>query len=98
MPLDGFEVYYPKHTPEQTAMFADYAAAHGLLSSAGSDSHSVEQPPIKYQAAQARSLLERLGVRVAAPSPSPTAREWGAMTARGGRRGSAPSPSGRGLG
>jgi hypothetical protein len=64
VPIDGLEVYYPKHTPEQTVMFAEYAATHGLLTSAGSDSHSAEMPPIKYQAAQARSLLERLGVRV----------------------------------
>lgn len=64
VPIDGFEAYYPKHTPEQEAMFAEYAATYHLLTSAGSDSHSAARPPIKYQAAQARSLLERLGVRV----------------------------------
>jgi predicted metal-dependent phosphoesterase TrpH len=65
VPIDGFEVYYPKHTPEQTAMFAEYAATHSLLTSAGSDSHSAERPPIKYEAEMARALLERLGVCVA---------------------------------
>lgn len=64
VPIDGFEAYYPKHTPEQAAMFAEYATAHNLLTSAGSDSHSAARPPIKYQAAQASALLERLGVRV----------------------------------
>lgn len=65
IPIDGFEVYYPLHTAEQMVMFAEYAASHGLLTSAGSDSHSAQKPPIKYEAAQARALLERLGVRVA---------------------------------
>jgi predicted metal-dependent phosphoesterase TrpH len=64
IPIDGFEAYYPKHSAEQAAMFAEYAATHHLLTSAGSDSHSAARPPIKYQAAQARALLERLGVRV----------------------------------
>lgn len=65
VPIDGFEVYYPLHTAEQMVMFAEYAATHRLLTSAGSDSHSLRKPPIKYEAAQARALLERLGVRVA---------------------------------
>jgi predicted metal-dependent phosphoesterase TrpH len=64
VPIDGFEVYYPVHSPEQTAMYERYAATHRLLTSAGSDSHSAKKPPIKYQAVMARSLLERLGVRV----------------------------------
>lgn len=65
VPIDGFEAYYPKHTPEQTAMFAAYAQEHHLLTSSGSDSHGPDKPPIKYRAEQSRSLLEHLGVRVA---------------------------------
>lgn len=64
IPIDGFEVYYPKHSPAQVAMFSAYAERHGLLTSAGSDSHSPERPPIKYRAELCRALLERLGVQV----------------------------------
>lgn len=63
-PIDGIEVYYPKHTPEQTAMYAEYAQRHGLLVSSGSDSHGADKPPIKYPARLSRALLERLGVTI----------------------------------
>lgn len=63
-PIDGFEVDYPLHAPEQTALYRAYAEKHGLLTSAGSDSHAPDKPPIKYPAAQSRKLLERLGVQV----------------------------------
>lgn len=62
--IDGLEAYYPLHTPEQTALYLDYAAQHNLLVSAGSDSHHPEKPPIKYRAGQSRKFLERLGIRV----------------------------------
>lgn len=64
-PIDGIEAYYPVHTPEQTALYEAYARRHGLLISAGSDSHSPEQPPLKYRAELCRALLERVGIRVA---------------------------------
>lgn len=64
VPIDGFEVYYPAHTPEQTALYVAYADRHGLLTSAGSDSHGPEKPPIKYRADLSRKLLERLGVQI----------------------------------
>ncbi|HET9909920.1 MAG TPA: PHP domain-containing protein [Anaerolineales bacterium] len=64
IPIDGLEVYYPAHTPEQTTMFLEYARRHNLLISAGSDSHSPEKPPIKYPAELSRSLLERLGIQI----------------------------------
>lgn len=64
-PIDGIEVYYPVHTPDQTAMYLAYAQRHDLLISAGSDSHSPEQPPIKYRAELCRALLERVGIRIA---------------------------------
>ena len=64
VPLDGLEVYYPAHTPEQTSLYLDYAQRHDWLISAGSDSHSPDKPPVKYRAELARKLLERLGVQV----------------------------------
>jgi predicted metal-dependent phosphoesterase TrpH len=63
-PIDGLEAYYPRHLPEQSAMFADYARRHGLLVSAGSDSHGPENPPINYPAGLCRDLFARLGVDV----------------------------------
>jgi predicted metal-dependent phosphoesterase TrpH len=64
-PIDGLEVYYPAHTPEQTTMFLDYAQQHDLLISSGSDSHSPEKPPIKYPAELSRALLERVRIQIA---------------------------------
>ena len=65
MPVDGLEVYYPSHTPELPEQFRSYAQTHGLLVSAGSDSHSpADQLPIKYFAHIVRDLLARLGVAV----------------------------------
>ena len=64
VPIDGFEVYYPKHTPEQIAMYQVYADQQGLLTSAGSDSHGPDKPPIKYRAAWCCKLLNRLGIQV----------------------------------
>ncbi len=63
-PIDGIEAYYPVHTPEQTAMYLEYAQDHDLLISAGSDSHSANKPPIKYKADLCRDLLERVGIEV----------------------------------
>src|SRR5688572_16457323 len=31
VPIDGIEAYYPLHTPEQTAMYIDYAHKHNLF-------------------------------------------------------------------
>lgn len=64
VPIDGFEVYYPRHSAEQTAMFLEYAQKHDLLTSSGSDSHAPDNKPIKYEAHLSRKLLERLGIRV----------------------------------
>ena len=64
VPLDGIEAYYPRHTPEQTALYQSYAEQHDLLVSAGSDSHSLTNPPIKYRASSCRKLLARLGISV----------------------------------
>lgn len=62
--IDGIEVYYPKHTPEQIKMYLAFAESNRLLVSAGSDSHSIDRPPIKYRAELAQPLLERLGIQV----------------------------------
>lgn len=62
--IDGFEAYYPTHTPEQTAMYLEYAQQHQLLTSSGSDSHSPDNKPIKYRAELSRRLLERVGIQV----------------------------------
>jgi len=64
VPIDGFEVYYPKHSPEQIAQYRAYAEQHDLLTSAGSDSHTPDHPPIKYRAGWCRKLLERLGIHL----------------------------------
>jgi predicted metal-dependent phosphoesterase TrpH len=63
-PIDGLEVYYPLHTAEQTEMYSEYAQRHQLLTSAGSDSHNLEKPPIKYPAEFSRELLERVGIKI----------------------------------
>jgi hypothetical protein len=65
IPVDGLEVYHPKHTPVQTEMYREYAERHHLLVSAGSDSHSPDKPPIKYRAELCYALLERVGIQVA---------------------------------
>lgn len=63
--LDGIEVYYPLHTPEQVRGYAAYVAEHDWLASCGSDSHGPQQRyPIPYAAAQAKRLLARCGVMV----------------------------------
>ena len=64
IPIDGLEVYHPKHTLAQTEMYQEYAQRNNLLISAGSDSHSSDKPPIKYQAELCRGLLERVGIQV----------------------------------
>jgi len=63
-PIDGLEVYHPLHTPAQIEMYREYAERHHLLTSAGSDSHKPEKPPIKYRAELCRDLLEQVGIRV----------------------------------
>jgi len=64
IPIDGLEVYHPKHSPEQTQMYLKYAQENHLLISAGSDSHKPEKPPIKYMAIQCHDLLKSLGYSI----------------------------------
>jgi 3',5'-nucleoside bisphosphate phosphatase len=63
--LDGIEAYYPTHPPELVEAYLAYAQQHGLLISAGSDSHGPPgRMPIKYHAEMCRNLLERVGIQV----------------------------------
>lgn len=62
--IDGIEVYYPRHTPEQIEVYRAYANQHRWFVSAGSDSHAPDQPPIKYPAHQCAALLARLDIEV----------------------------------
>jgi predicted metal-dependent phosphoesterase TrpH len=65
VPLDGIEVYYPTHTAAQTAAYDGLARRHGLLVSAGSDSHGPRQRlPVAYPARRCAALLDRCGVQV----------------------------------
>ncbi|HEV7126269.1 MAG TPA: PHP domain-containing protein [Ktedonobacterales bacterium] len=66
IPLDGIEVRHPSHSARQVEAYDNYARRHGLLRSAGSDSHGPGQRlPIPYAAREASELLARCGVRVA---------------------------------
>lgn len=62
--LDGLEVAYPTHTPEQTAFYRDQAAKYGLLMTAGNDSHGPKNPLGQYAAAEYAAFLARMGIRV----------------------------------
>jgi 3',5'-nucleoside bisphosphate phosphatase len=63
--LDGIEVYYPTHSSAQVAAYEALAARHGLLISAGSDSHAPNtRQPIPCPARRIAPLLRRLGVAV----------------------------------
>jgi predicted metal-dependent phosphoesterase TrpH len=42
--LDGVEVYYPKHTPEQQAELLDLAQRYHLVTTGGSDFHTLDDP------------------------------------------------------
>lgn len=69
VPIDGLEVYYPLHTPAQTAMFLEYARRHDLLVSAGSDSHGPQKLPVRFRAEFCRGLLERVGIHLERNAP-----------------------------
>lgn len=65
VPIDGLEAHYPLHTAEQVALYRAYAEQHGLMVSAGSDSHGPEgRLPIKNPASAVRAFLHRFGVQV----------------------------------
>jgi predicted metal-dependent phosphoesterase TrpH len=45
--IQGVEVYYSGHTPDQTRLYAELAQRHGLLMTGGSDFHGAIQPEIE---------------------------------------------------
>ena len=45
--IQGVEVYYSGHTPDQTRLYVEMAKRHGLLMTGGSDFHGAIQPDIK---------------------------------------------------
>lgn len=45
--LDGMEVYYPRFSPEQTALACEIAEEFGLAKSGGSDFHGANKPDIR---------------------------------------------------
>jgi predicted metal-dependent phosphoesterase TrpH len=66
IPIDGAEVLYPLHTPQQVEEFSAFIAERGLLRSAGSDSHGPRgRLPIPYPASTCAALLARCGVVLA---------------------------------
>jgi len=46
MGIQGIEVFYPEHTPEQTRLFAELAQRHNLLLTGGTDFHGSIHPEI----------------------------------------------------
>lgn len=67
IPIDGLEAHYRSYTTADTVRYRNYAEQHGLLVSAGSDSHWPNFPvnPNPHPARWIAPLLERLGVDVA---------------------------------
>lgn len=47
MGIQGVEVYYSEHTPEQTHLFAELAQRHELLLTGGTDFHGAIQPEVE---------------------------------------------------
>ena len=47
MGIQGVEVYYSGHTPDQTRLYAELAKRHDLLMTGGSDFHGAIQPEIE---------------------------------------------------
>lgn len=62
--LDGLEVYYPTHSAAQTAFYRAQAARHGLLITAGNDSHGPQQPLGQYPASDCAAFLRRMGIEL----------------------------------
>lgn len=44
--LDGIEVFYSQHTPEQIAQYREFVAKYNLMATGGSDFHGVNKPEI----------------------------------------------------
>ena len=56
MGIQGVEVFYPEHTPEQTRLFAELAQRHNLLLTGGTDFHGSHPPGNQHRIGQRRSV------------------------------------------
>ena len=63
--LNGIEALYSGHTPEQQRFYHSLAEHHGLLVTAGSDSHHPHQGLRGRRAADCAAFLERFGIAAA---------------------------------
>ncbi|MCA1959929.1 MAG: PHP domain-containing protein [Desulfomonile sp.] len=76
--LQGLEVYYPKHTPEQTERFLEYARRYDLVVTGGTDFHGANKPEVELGVIPGRApispvLVEKLKerhARLAGPGPA----------------------------
>ncbi|HWT92099.1 MAG TPA: PHP domain-containing protein [Solirubrobacteraceae bacterium] len=60
--LDGVEVFYVTHTPDQIALLADHCAEHGLLTTGSSDFHGPDHPTFsRFLAHDLRDRTPQLG-------------------------------------
>jgi len=55
--LQGIEVFYPKHTPEQTARFLEYAVRYDLVVTGGTDFHGANKPQVELGVIPGRAPL-----------------------------------------
>ncbi|MGC9041630.1 MAG: PHP domain-containing protein [Roseiflexus sp.] len=60
--LDGIEVYYPTHHPDQVTMYQRLAQRYALLITGGSDSHHPHQPLARLPEGWCQAFLARVGV------------------------------------
>ncbi len=63
--LDGIEALYSGHTADEQRFYGELAQQHGLLISAGSDSHHPHQGFRPRPAADCAAFLSRLGINLA---------------------------------
>lgn len=66
--LEGVEVYYPKHLPDQQRELLGFARARGLVATGGSDFHSPTQPGPLGQHRIPAQVLEELRARRSTPA------------------------------
>ena len=62
--IEGVEVFYPKHLPQQQKDLALFARDHGLVATGGSDFHSPGQPAALGSQRIAAEVLEQLRARI----------------------------------
>ena len=66
--LDGIEVYYPDHTPQQISRYAEIARSAGLITTGGSDFHGLTPDAAREfgEIALPAGAVEQLEARIAA--------------------------------